>query len=111
MNYSRGQIVKGPDLFGQSKFRPWLLVSDNSHPFGNQEGLWAVVTTTSRSIAVPLGSSDFESGPLSKQSYVNPWNITTIKFADMYNVEAKVSDSVVDQVARDAANYMGLSKP
>jgi len=111
MSYVRGDIVKGPDLVGPHTFRPWLLLSDDSHPFGEQEGLWAVITTTSRSSAIPLGDSDLESGALPKQSFVNPWNITTIKFADMYVVEATVTESVADQVAEDAAKYMGITAP
>lgn len=108
MEYSRGDVVKGPDLFGAGTFRPWVLVSDTSHPFAGQEGLWVVVTTTERSQAIPLGEGDFIEGGLSKTSYANPWNVTTIKMADMKEVGGRLSESLVDQIARDAAGYLGV---
>lgn len=108
MSYSRGEVVTGPDLFGSSTYRPWVLVSTQRHPFDNQEGLWVAVTTTGRSQAVPLGRDDFKSGGLPKTSYASPWNVTTIKMADMGAVEGILGEHVVDQIATDAASYMGV---
>lgn len=108
MTYLRGEVVKGPDLFGSSSFRPWVLVSTQDHPFESQEGLWVAVTTTGRSEAIPLGSDDFISGGLPKTSYASPWNVTTIKMADMSTVEGILEESVVDRITEDAAVYMGV---
>jgi hypothetical protein len=108
MTYSRGEVVKGPDLLGSSTFRPWVLVSTQEHPFQAEEGLWVAVTTTRRSQAIPLGSDDFISGGLPKTSYASPWNVTTIKMADMSAVEGILKEDVVDRIAKDAAEYMGI---
>lgn len=72
-----------------------MLVSTRDHPFESEEGLWVAVTTTSRSQAVPLGSDDFRSGELLKTSYANPWNLTTIKTADMGPVEGRLEEGVL----------------
>lgn len=106
--YSRGAVVKGPDLFGSSTFRPWVLVSTRDHPFSGEEGLWVAVTTTSRSQAIPLGDDDFESGGLPKTSFASPWNVTTIKLADMGVVEGMLDADVTDRIAETAATYMGV---
>lgn len=105
--YSRGAVVKGPDLFGSSSYRPWVSVNTTEHPFHTQEGLWVAVTTTGRSQAIPLGDDDFTSGGLPKTSYANPWNVTTIKTADMGAVEGVLDEDVVDRIVTDAATYMG----
>lgn len=109
MTYTRGEVVKGPDLFGSSSFRPWVSVSTEAHPFESQEGLWVAVTTTGRSEAIPLGGDDFVSGGLPKTSYASPWNVTTIKTADVGTVEGILEERVVDRIAEQAAVYMGVA--
>lgn len=85
-----------------------MLVNTQEHPFESQEGLWVAVTTTGRSEAIPLGKGDFISGGLPKTSYASPWNVTTIKIADMGTVEGILEESVVNRITEDAAAYMGV---
>lgn len=73
--YERGAVVRGPDVFGGHSYRPWVTLTDRSHPFEDEEGLYAAVTTTRRSVAVPLAADDFVSGGLPRESYVNPWAV------------------------------------
>lgn len=106
--YERGVVVKGPDLFGGHSYRPWLSLTDRSHPFDEKEGLYAAVTTTRRSVAIPLSESDFQSGGLPRESYVNPWTITTLKDADIEAVEGRLIEETTETVARAAAEYLGV---
>ena len=57
--YDRGTVVKGPDLFADHPHRPYVCLSDDSHPFNDEEALYAASTTTRRAIAIPLGDDDF----------------------------------------------------
>lgn len=110
MSYSRGEVVKGPDLVGPHDHRPYVLISTTDHPFQDEEGLWVTVTTTGRSRAIPLGNDDFHSGGLDKPSFASPWNVATIKFADMGKREGVLKDDVVRQIVTDVGFYIGLNQ-
>lgn len=105
--YPRGAVVKGPDLFGSHEHRPYVCLSTDDPPFRDQEAVYAVVTTTRRSEAIPLAETDFATGGLPRESYVNPWVLVTIKHADIRGIEAQLTDSTVDKVAREAATHIG----
>lgn len=107
MNYPRGTVVKGPDLFGPHDYRPYLKLSDGSHPFSDEEGLYATITTTERAAAVRLDEADFETGGLPVESYVNPWTITSVRHADIVGEEGRLSDWRTDEIANAAASYPG----
>lgn len=107
--YLRGAVVKGPNPFSKAQHRPYVKLSDDTHPFDQQEGLYAAITTTQRSDAIELSSSDFVSGGLPKTSYVSPWVITTFKHADLSKQEGQLSGSIVDDIAAAAASYLGVS--
>lgn len=48
MSYPLGGIVVARDPFGSGGQRPYLLVSNETHPFHGEEYVAAVVTTTDR---------------------------------------------------------------
>ena len=39
MPYERGTVVKGPDLFANYDHRPYVRLSDDTHPFSDEEAL------------------------------------------------------------------------
>ncbi|MEF8783966.1 MAG: hypothetical protein V5A54_12870 [Haloarculaceae archaeon] len=105
--YARGTVVKGPDLFGPHDHRPYVCLSTDSPPFRDEEAVYAVVTTTRRSAAIPLAATDFTSGGLPCESYVNPWVLVTIKHADIAAIEGQLTADAVDKIAREAATHIG----
>jgi len=66
-HYSRGAVVKGPDLLGPHGHRPYVCLSTDSPPFRDEEAVYTAVTTTRRSVAVPLTDTDFVSRSLRKK--------------------------------------------
>nr|WP_323173619.1 hypothetical protein [Natrialba sp. PRR66] len=52
--YERGAVVKGPDLLADHDYRPYVCLSDRTHPFHDEEALYAAATTTRRAVAIPL---------------------------------------------------------
>lgn len=106
-SYDRGAVVKGPDLLGPNKHRPYVCLSTDDPPFRDEEAVYAVVTTTRRSAAIPLASADFTSGGLPRDSYVNPWVLVTIKHDDIQDIEGQLAEDTVDKIARDAAAHIG----
>jgi hypothetical protein len=67
--YDRGAVVKGPDLFVDNDYSPYVCLSDGTHPFSYEEALYAAVTTTRRAVAIPLTDDDFTSGELPRGIY------------------------------------------
>ena len=101
-------MVKGPDLFADYDYRPYVCLSDDTHPFSDEEALYATVTTTRRAVAIPLTDDDFTTGGLPRESYVNPWTIATIRHADIQHEEGRLVDATNETIAEEAAGYIGV---
>lgn len=105
----RGRVIAGPDLFGPHRRRPYVRLSGKSHPFADEEALYAAVTTTERPLAIHLREDEFEHGSFPRESFVNPWTLATIKHADVGTVEGHLEAESTDQIATAAAGYLGVS--
>jgi len=108
MGYERGIVVKGPDLFADYDFRPYVCVSDETHPFSDEEALYVAVTTTERDAAIALADTDFATGGLPRASYVNPWTVVSIRHADIDQQEGRLIDTTTEEIATEAAGYLGI---
>lgn len=106
--YERGMVVKGPDLLGDHDYRPYICLTDKSHPFHNEEALYTPATTTRRAVAIPLTDDDFVSGGLPRESYVNPWTVVTIRHADMVREEGRLVEATMKKIAQETAGYLGV---
>ena len=106
--YARGTVVKGPDLLGPHEYRPYVCLSTDRPPFRDEEAVYAVVTTTRRAAAIPLAATDFTSGGLPRESYVNSWVLVTIKHAGIHDIEGKLVADTVEKIAREAATHLGV---
>ena len=109
MEYDRGTVVKGPDLFADHDYRPYVQLSDENHPFSDEEALYTAVTSTPRDAAIPLTDSDFTTGSLRRESYVNPWTVVSIRLADIEREEGRLEEDITKTIAMEAASYLGVS--
>lgn len=107
MPYPQSGVVIAHDPFGAASNRPYLLLSDDRHPFHGQEYIAAVVTTTSREHAIPLEADSFEEGALPRRSYVSPWNPVTLKEYQIDKHVATLSETIVDDVVTELNTYVG----
>ena len=104
--YTRGDVVKAPDPFGHPS-RPFVVLSDDTHPFSDEEAIYAAITTTARSDAIPITEGDFLSGGLPDDpSYASPWALLTIKHADVMDQEGTLDAQTTDRIAGNAAHYV-----
>lgn len=108
MTAERGTVVKGPDLFSDNDFRPYIRINDDTHPFAEEEAVYVAATTTRRSAAIPLTDSDFVAGGLPRETYVNPWTVVTIRHADIRGEEGQLTDETTGAIARATAGYLGV---
>jgi len=99
--YARGTVVKGPDLLGPHNHRPYVCLSTQKPPFRDEEAVYAAVTTTRRSQAIPLAAADF------------PVRVTSIRGSSSRSNtpifgESKAGyEDAVDKIAREAATHIG----
>lgn len=107
MAYPQSGVVVAHDPFGASNKRPYILLSDDRHPFHGQEYIAAVVTTTNREGAIPLDTDSFEEGSLPRQSYVSPWNPVTLKDHQVDKHVATLSATIVDEVVTELNSFIG----
>lgn len=106
----RGAVVRGPDLFSDYEYRPYVCLSDDTRPFRDEEAVYTPLTTTQRPIAISISEADFVSGGVPRDSFVNPWTLVTIDHADMDAVEGQLVEATVDEIAQRAADYIGVSR-
>jgi len=110
VEYPRGSVVFAPDELRSGDSRPCVVLSDDSHPFANEELLAAIVTTTPRSFAIPLTDDDFETGGSPRQSYASPWVLATIKSEDVSATTDRLSETVTQQTVDQAGEYLGVAR-
>ena len=107
MAYRQGAIVIGSDPFGGNDVRPYLVVSGEEHPFVGEEYVAALVTTTERDVAVSL-EGEYVEGELPYESFVNPWNVLTLKDSAIQKRVVQVSPEVVSTTATAIYEYVSL---
>jgi mRNA-degrading endonuclease toxin of MazEF toxin-antitoxin module len=86
--------------------RPWLVLSDASHPFHGEEYVCATMTTTEREIAISVGRSDWVDGGSDVRSFVSPWSPMTVKHEAVRKRQGTVRKSVVRRVAEEVTTYV-----
>ena len=105
--FERGDMVWGPDPFKTAdQPRPWLLSNNDEHPFGDQEYTVATLTTTERDEALVIESDDWVRGEPTRQSYVSPWTVNTLKHTDIVQPQGQVTEAFVRRVVDELNRYL-----
>lgn len=103
--YERGVIVVAADPFGNTPRRPYLIVSDDRHPFTGTQYIALGITTKEYSESVPLDGA-FETGTLERESFVSPWAVVSLQDTDVDRAVARVSDELLATVAEQLTRYV-----
>lgn len=93
--YDQGTVVVATDPFGRGRHRPWIVVSNATHPFDEEECLAVAVTTTARERAISVSSEAFTQGGLPRESYASPWVVMTLKHDSITHTTGRVSGTVL----------------
>ena len=102
----RGAVIEFPALF-ESYSRPYLIVSDESHPFHGNEYIGVAITTTAMEPAVPIKDDSWVRGGLPKKSFIKPWQPTLLKHEDIHDAFGVLEPRIVDRVADELASMIG----
>lgn len=104
--YGRGHVVWHDGLFRGSG-RPWLVLSDDQHPFHGEEYLVAGITTTERPGAITIDAEDaWAVGGLPRSSYVSPWFLTTLKHPDVEQGVGALTEDRLETVTGAVTSYL-----
>lgn len=106
MKTNQGDVVIGPDFIGGNSRRPFIVISNENHPFKDQECLVVLVTTTERKEAIPLPDKKFKNGKLPKESYASPWTITMLKNSVIQEKLGEVKPQTVKQIIEEINIYI-----
>ncbi|AWB28014.1 hypothetical protein [Halococcoides cellulosivorans] len=103
--YRRGTVVVAADPFGTTPRRPYLVVSDDTHPFAGEQCIAVGISTKSYDESIPLADA-FVEGRLDRESFVAPWAVVSLRDATIDRAVARVSEAVTDATVRRMAGYV-----
>jgi hypothetical protein len=112
MKYDSGDVVFGADPFDNDKdARPWLIISDDSHPFYGEQ--YVSLTLTSKmwyDDGFELCDDDCIRGGMPENSKVVTWSLGSPDHDDLdYDRwQGTLKATVVDSCVERATRYIGL---
>ncbi len=94
MTDMQGAVWWGPAPHkSDAAYRPWLVVSDASHPFAAEECMVGM-TTQNHPDGIAVPDEAWIRGGSNEDAYVSPWYVTTIKHRDLDNQQGKLADAL-----------------
>lgn len=107
--FARGDVVWHPAPFkSRPSERPFLILSDTSHPFYGAEYAVVGLTRTNRPPAVELDRAAWDLGDPGEASYASPWYIFTIKHDNIIRAKGALTNPATDEVAAAVAAIIGV---
>ena len=108
MEQSRGAVWWGPAPHkGISSYRPWLIISDGSHPFDDVESVAVGMTTRSHPRGIAVLDEAWERGGSRNDASVSPWYVTTVINSDFDRLQGTLSISLVDRAVDGLCSIVG----
>jgi mRNA-degrading endonuclease toxin of MazEF toxin-antitoxin module len=108
MQLERGDVVRSRDPFklGTDKQRPWLIISNENHPFDGEQYITVAISTKEYDPSLPLSNDIWEIGGVPETSFVGPWAIHSPRIDDIITWQGRLTDSFVDRVVDELNGYM-----
>lgn len=103
--HERGVIVVAQDPFGETPRRPYLIVSGENHPFVGEQYIALGITTKEYPDSLPLNDT-YESGELTRSSFVSPWAVVSLLATDIDRAVARVATGFVDSATEELTSYV-----
>lgn len=110
--FERGDVAWHPAPYkaDPNAGRPFVVLSDDQHPFYGEEYLAAALTTVPRPEALPLTETDWVQGGTPRDSYVSPWYVMSPKHTNFDAGIGTLRETTIDRIARDITSYLGLTQ-
>lgn len=104
--HQRDTIVVAADPFGTTPRRPYLVVSDDRHPFAGEQCIALGISTKQHDESISL-SGAFVEGTLDRESFVAPWAVVSLRETTIDRAVARVEESVTEMAVRRMTGYLG----
>lgn len=106
MSYEQGEVWWGPAPHESGpSYRPWLIISDTTHPFGHTECIALAMTTQHHSGAVDVPDEAWLEGGSAKEAYISPWYTATIKHRDFDRRQGRLTPARVAKAVVELHEY------
>jgi len=106
--YKRGDVVWHPAPFRDGG-RPYVVLSDDDHPFSGEEYVVVGVTTTERERAVALTPETWAEGGAPKPSWASPWYVLTVKDVTISDCLGRLTSETANEIATAVARLIGVN--
>lgn len=108
--FERGDVAWHPAPYRDNPDtgRPFVILSDDQHPFHGEEYIVAALTTVPRPEALTLEASDWIQGGTPRDSYVSPWYVMSLKQANFDGGIGRLEEKTIERIARDVSFYLGV---
>ena len=102
----RGDVWWGtaPHKSGPS-YRPWVIISDTTHPFSHTECIVLAMTTQRHTAGIEVPDTAWVRGGSEKDAYISPWYVTTIKYRDFDRQQGTLAQNIVTAAIADLHSY------
>lgn len=107
MTYERGTVVWSDDSFKDDPEagRPWLVLSNESQPFRDEQYMSVALSTSGHDEAVPL-EGGWVDGGVPMRSYALPWAVHSVQHQYIEERIGRLSESVVELVVEELTSYL-----
>lgn len=108
MRPERGDVVRSSDPFklGDDKQRPWLVVSNDSHPFGGEQYIAVAISTKEYADSLALSEEIWEVGGVPRESFVSPWAVHSPRQEDFVAWQGTLTEEFVQRVVERVESYL-----
>lgn len=106
--YTRGDVVRSVDPFklGDAAERYWLILSDETHPFADEQYIAVAITTSRHDPELPIPETAWTNGELPRTSYVSPWALHSPRVEDITDRIGGLRSEFCQTVLKAARNYL-----
>lgn len=106
MTHDRGDVWWGPAPHKSGpSYRPWVVISDATHPFSHTECIALAMTTQQHAAGIRVPDDAWSRGGSQQQSYISPWYVTTIKRRDLDRQQGELKPALVDDAVEKLHQY------
>lgn len=108
MQPEQGDVVRSVDPFklGEDRQRPWLIVSNDSHPFGGEQFIAVAISTEEYESSIALKQDVWTVGGVPEASFVSPWAVHSPRIEDIVAWQGRVTDEFVRNVVTVLETYL-----
>lgn len=104
----QGDVLWAVDPFKESTDtqRPLVVLSNDSHPFHDEQWITVALSTVPRPRAIEVTDGDWLAGTLPQRSYAYPWAVLSPRVEYVDYIVGSVTREFVERVVTELEKYL-----